>query len=148
MSRGSDAKKARRRKRQSARDVAWLPAPAFDQMLTDEDRLDGVDEALAAIDEWITGRGWVLDTDNAGDQLVSWVYPPSAAQFDDSRLEPVTRIWITLLEEPDKVVLECGALLVGFGADDEPYVLDPDSMAEDIVAVESYRPGLTRPALS
>ena len=145
MSRQSDAKKARRRKRQATQGATWLPAPVVEQIRADENRLDAIDQAVAEIDDWLTPRGWVLDTDNA--DLVSWFYPPSAAQFDDEDLEPVTRIWITLEEDDDAVVLEFGSVLVGFGADDDPYLLDPDSLVDDIAALEAYRPGLPRPAL-
>lgn len=146
MSRDSQAKKARRRKRQAARDAAWLPAPAFEQVLSDEDRLDAIDAALADIDDWLAPRGWVMD---AGDDtgLVSWYYPPSAADFDDADLEGVTRVWITLAQDPDEVVLEFGAILVGSGADDNRYVLNPDTLPDDIGALESYRPGLPVPVL-
>ena len=146
MSRTSDAKKARRRKRQAARDASWLPEPAFDQILADEDRLDAVDAAVAEIDDWLTPRGWVLDADNT--ELVSWFFPASAAEFDDDDIEPVTRIWITLDEDDDEVVLEFGSVLVGFRAGDEPYLLDPDTLADDIGLLEAYRPGLPRPVLN
>jgi len=143
MSRQSDAKKARRRKRQSARDESWLPASEF------EDRLGTVEDAVGDIDDWLTPRGWVLDTDLDTDNtdVVSWFYPPSAAQFGDDDIEPVTRIWITLDEANDEVVLEFAALLVGFGADDEPYVLDPQTLADAVAALEAFRPGLARPVL-
>lgn len=146
MSRTSDAKKARRRKRQAASQSSWIPAPVFEQILADEDPLDSIDEAVADIDDWLAPRGWVLDTDNT--DVVSWFYPPSAAQFDDQDVERVTRVWITLDEDDDEVVLEFGALLVGFGPDDDPYVLNPDSLDDDVTALEAYRPGLPRPVLN
>jgi hypothetical protein len=146
MSRTSDAKKARRRKRQAARDASWLPEPMVDRILAGEDRLDAVDAAVAEIDDWLTPRGWVLDTDNT--DVVSWFFPPSAAEFDDDDIEPVTRIWIALDEDDDEVVLEFGSVLVGFRPDDEPYVLDPDTLADDIDALEGYRSGLPRPVLN
>lgn len=145
MSRSSDAKKARRRKRRAARDAYWVPQSALDRMQADDDRIDAIDEAMADIDDWLTTRGWVFDTETT--DVISWFYPPSAAQFDDDDLEPVTRIWITLDEDDDEVVLEFGSVLVGSGADGEPYVLDPDSLEENIAALEAYRPGLPRPVL-
>lgn len=140
MSRQSDAKKARRRKRQAGRDSGWLREAAFAH------QVGTVDGAVAGIDEWLTPRGWVLDTHNT--DVVSWFYPPSAEQFDDEDLEPVTRIWISIEEDDDAVALEFGSVLVGFGADDEPYVLDPESLADDVAALEVYRPGLSRPVLN
>lgn len=147
MSRDSQAKKARRRKRRAARDAAWLPEPVFEQTMADEDRLDAIDVAIAQVDDWLAPKGWTLDptTDTPG--LVSWVYPPSAAQFDDPDLEPVTRLWFALAEGEDEVVLEFGSVLVGFGLDDDPLVLSPDKLAEDVDALEGYRPGLPRPVL-
>lgn len=146
MSRKSDAKKARRRKRQAAGQASWIPAPVFEQILADDDRLDGIDEAVADIDEWMTQRNWVLDTDNT--EVISWFYPASAMQFDDEDVEQVTRVWIALDEDDDELVIEFGALLVGFGADDEPYVLDPDRLEGHIAELEAYRPGLPRPVLN
>ena len=137
MSRQSQAKKARRRKRQAAREVTWIPESIGDAA-------DGIGEAVADIDDWITERGWVLDAENA-DDVVSWVYPPSAASFGDEDREPVTRVWITLVEDDDEVVLEFGAAVVGAGADDGVYVLDPDGLADDLAVQEAYRPGLPRP---
>jgi hypothetical protein len=67
--------------------------------------------------------------------------------IDDDDIEPVTRIWITLDEDNDEVVLEFAALLVGFGADDEPYVLDPQTLADAVAELEAFRPGLARPVL-
>jgi hypothetical protein len=140
MSRTSEAKKARRRKRQPARGASRLPASEFDH------RLGTVDAAVADIDDWLTLRGWVLDADNT--DVVSWFYPPSAAEFDDDDLESVTRIWITLEESDDAVVLEFGSVLVGFGAGDEPYVLDPQALADAVEALEPFRPGMPRPVLN
>jgi hypothetical protein len=137
VSRQSQAKKARRRKRQAAREVTWIPESIGDAA-------DGIGEAVADIDDWITERGWVLDAENA-DDVVSWVYPPSAASFGDEDREPVTRVWITLVEDDDEVVLEFGAAVVGAGADDGVYVLDPDGLADDLAVLEAYRPGLPRP---
>lgn len=134
------AKKARRRKRQAVREAAWLP----EAVLTDP--ADAIDEAVAGIDDWIGARGWELDTETSAG-LISWVYPPSAVSSDDEDREPVTRMWITVAEDDDAVVLEFGAALVGSGADDEVYLLDPDTLAEDVAALEAYRPGLPRPEL-
>jgi len=147
MSRDSQAKKARRRKRQAAREAAWLPAAAFEDVLSAEAEFDEIGEAVAAVDEWITGRGWVLDTDNAGDQLVSWVYPRSAAKFDDAQREPVTRIWIAVEEDDDELVLTFGAALVGAVGDDGLYLLDPETLPDDIAVIENYLPGQPLPVL-
>lgn len=148
MSRNSQAKKARRKKRQATRAATWIPAGEFDQMLDDEEHLDALDAAIGDIDDWLTPRGWVLDsetTENTG--LMSWFYPPSAVEVDDPDLEPVTRLWINLTEDDEEVLLEFGCLLVGFGSEDEPRVLDPDRFAEDIPVIEAYRFGMPRALL-
>lgn len=137
MSRNSDAKKARRRKRQAAWGSTWVPA-------ADEGSAELTD-AVAAIDNWLAARGWLLDAENSGDVLVSWVYPPSAEELEDAEREPVTRIWIALEEDDEEVTLDFSALLVGMGQSDRPYSLDAQRLAEQIAAVESYRPGLPRP---
>ncbi len=137
MSRQSESKKARRRKRQAARQ----------EFTAADDAAGAIGEAVADIDEWITARGWALDAGNSHN-VVSWVFPPSAATFDDEDREPVTRVWITLVEDDDEVVLEFGAALVGACDDDGVYVLDPDSLADDLAALEAYREGSSRPELA
>lgn len=146
MSRNSQAKKARRKKRQAARAATWIPDAEFTQMLDDEEHLDALDAAIGDIDDWLAPRGWVLDIGHTEDTgLVSWFYPPSAADVDDPDREPVTRIWISLTEDDEEVLLEFGCLLVGFGPDDELCVLDPERFADDIPVIEAYRPGMPRP---
>lgn len=143
MSRQSEAKKARRRKRQVAREATWIPESMGADTVTD-DAAGGIAEAVAGIDDWISARGWVLDDEHVH-HVVSWVYPPSAASLRDQDREPVTRVWITVAEDDDEVVLEFGAAVVGAGPDDAVYVLDPDRLADDLAVLEAYRPGLPRP---
>ena len=38
-------------------------------------------------------------------------------------------------------------VLVGFGIDDDPYLLDPENLADDVAALEVYRVGQPRPVL-
>ena len=136
MSRQSEAKKARRKKRRAGREPR-----------SDAEENVGVDQAVALIDAWLGERGWVLDADNSED-LVCWLYPPSAVDFPDPETEPVTRLWITVDENDDEVVLEFGAMLVGAYGVDDVYLLDPDTLADDIAALEAYRPGSPRPELA
>lgn len=143
MSRNSDAKKARRRKRQVGRAVRQARAE-FDRELA------GVAEAVAEVNSWLVGRGWLLDEDTSDDDLLNWVYPPSAAEVDDDR-EPVTRIWMTLTEDDEQYVFEMGAVLAGAGNGDGAgagaYLLDPETLPAQIGVVEDYRVGLPRPEL-
>jgi hypothetical protein len=146
VSRQSDAKKARRKKRKAAQDSTWIPGQVYEELVGADEEAEAIGEAVAHLDDWLTERGWVLDDDTTA-ILVSWVYPPSAVDVDDDSAEPVTRMWATVAENDEEVVLEFGALLVGSGADDEACVLDPANLAEDIAALEAYRPGLARPEL-
>lgn len=145
MSRQSDAKQARRKKRKAAQDAAWIPENIYTELVAADD--DPIAEAVADIDEVLASRDWVLDVDGS-EHLVSWFYPPSAAECDDEDREPVTRMWITVAEDDDAVALEFGAVLVGSGPDDDTYLLDPESLDNEIAALEAYRPGLPRPEFS
>lgn len=145
MSRKSQAKQARRKKRQAARDAGWVPEPIVEQIRAAAES-DPLEEALANIDDWLSDRSWVFDEENS-ELLVSWVYPPSVAEFDDEDREPVTRIWITVEEDDEEVVLEFGATLVGDGGEDAAYVLDPENLDANVAALESYRAGMPRPEL-
>ena len=158
MSRNSEAKKARRKKRQAARGPVWAPEP----MPALDDEVEGLpedDEIVAAIGEvsrWIAGRGWVLDVENSGDDLVTWVDPPSAAELGDDDLEPVTRVWLAVEEDDEEVAIVMGATLVGAGVEvddsaeeltDGLYLLDLGTLADDVAVLEAYRAGQPWPEL-
>ena len=167
MSRNSEAKKARRKKRLSGRGPVSAREPLFDDGPEgseydeeyDEEHDEEHDEIVAAVGEvsrWIGGRGWVLDVENSGDDLVTWVYPPSAAELGDDDLEPLTRVWLALEEDADAVTIVMGATLVGAGVGDEEsgedlrdglYELDLASLAEDVAVLEAYRVGAPWPEL-
>ncbi len=158
MSRSSEAKRARRRKRHAGRDSTWVPDALFGELLAeraqdaDEDAgpdagPEAVADAVAGVDEMMTGRGWVLDEASIGNDLVSWVYPPSAVESADRSVEPVTRMWIAVHEDDSEVELTFGATLAGSGpADDGPHRLDPDRLADALAALEAYRAGDPPPA--
>lgn len=162
MSRSSEAKRARRRKRHAGRDSTWVPEALFGELLAEraqdaeedagpdagpEAVADAVADAVAAVDEMMTGRGWVLDEASIGNDLVSWVYPPSAVESADRSVEPVTRMWIAVHEDDSEVELTFGATLAGSGpADDGPHRLDPDRLADALAALEAYRAGDPPPA--
>jgi len=151
------AKRARRRKRQAARDSSWVPEPLYHELIAPQVRDEGEDstadtdpvaEAVAGVDEVMADRGWVLDAASLSEGLVSWVYPPSAVDFEDRAVEPVTRIWIAV-RGGDEAVLALGATVVGSGAaDGEPYRIEADRLGDALVALESYRAGDPRPVLS
>ncbi len=158
MSRSSEAKRARRRKRHAGRDSTWVPEALFGELLAEraQDAEDdagpdagpeAVADAVAGVDEMMTGRGWVLDEASIGNDLVSWVYPPSAVESADRSVEPVTRMWIAVHEDDSEVELTFGATLAGSGpVDDGPHRLDPDRLADALAALEAYRAGDPPPA--
>lgn len=146
MSRNSDAKKARRKKRQAHRDDRWIPGDV-------KDTLDDVDvelaQAVETFDEWLTTRGWTFDAEFSTDTLISWFFEPSAAAVADERYEPVTRIWITASGEDDDFPEGVKAVLVGTGEDQGAlYTVAPEVLLAHIDSIESYRPGDTTPVLA
>ncbi|WP_396925478.1 hypothetical protein [Mycolicibacterium sp.] len=146
MSRNSDAKKARRKKRQAHRDDRWIPGDV-------KDTLDDVDvelaQAVETFDEWLTTRGWTFDAEFSTDTLISWFFEPSAAAVADERYEPVTRIWITASGDDDDFPEGVKAVLVGTGEDQGAlYTVAPEVLLAHIDSIESYRPGDTTPVLA
>jgi hypothetical protein len=145
MSRNSNAKKARRKKRQATRDDRWIPGEV-------KDTLDGVDvelaQAVETFDEWLTARGWTFDAEFSTDTLISWFFEPSAAVVADERYEPVTRIWITASGDDDDFPEGVKAVLVGTGEDQGAlYAVAPEVLLAQIDSIESYRPGDSVPVL-
>ncbi|HTY26898.1 MAG TPA: hypothetical protein VMD51_01970 [Mycobacterium sp.] len=150
MSRLSDAKKARRKKRQAGRDARWIPEQAMDALLGDEfdDEPNELERAVETFNDWLTSRGWTFDTDFTGDGLASWYFGASATEFDDERLEPVTRVWFKLAGGDDDFPNAVSAVLVGTGEDrGATYTVTPEVLLEHIGAIEAYRDGDAAPAL-
>jgi hypothetical protein len=150
MSRKTDAKKARRKKRQSGRDARWIPDQVMDTLFGDEteDGTAELEQAVETFNEWVTSRGWTFDTDFTGDGLASWYYGPSATEFDDERLEPVTRIWFKLVGDDDDFPNTVSVVLVGTGEDaGATYAVEPEVLLEHIGAIETYRAGDSVPVL-
>ncbi|BBY18034.1 hypothetical protein [Mycolicibacterium litorale] len=119
MSKRSDAKKARRKKRLAARGPRWNPDVADDSLV---------------VDEVITSRGWEFDLENSNDEMVTWYFPPSGISTDDEAIETVTRIWLTTEEE-------WHVIFVGAGADGIDYVFSAEALLEHLEAIERYRAG-------
>jgi hypothetical protein len=151
VSRKSAAKNARRKKRQAGRDARWIPDQVMDSLFGDENE-DGtaeLEQAVETFNEWVTSRGWTFDTDFTGDGLASWYFGPSATHFDDERLEPVTRIWFTLVGDDDDFPNRVSAVLVGTGEDSgATYAAAPEVLLEHIDAIETYRAGDAVPVLA
>ncbi|KHO24898.1 hypothetical protein [Mycolicibacterium setense] len=98
MSRGSDAKKARRRKRQADRSVNRVSAESVEQLA---DIPDAVVADLAEFDERITARGWTFDEEESNDDFAVWFYEPSGAQVEDGLA--VTSLWLDAAEDGEIV---------------------------------------------
>jgi hypothetical protein len=126
VSRRTEAKKARRKKRLAARGPRWLPA-------------DGVDADVGLIDRELTERGWEFDEEYSTDEFATWYFPPSVLDTDDHAVEPVTRIWLT---EAD----EWHVILVGSDERGVDYVFAADDLLDHLEAVEAYRHGDPAPA--
>ncbi|AKK30198.1 hypothetical protein [Mycobacterium sp. EPa45] len=146
MSRKSDAKKARRKKRQIVRDQRWLPGDL-------KDTVDDIDvelaQAVETFDEWLVARGWTFDAEFSTETLISWFFEPSAAAVADERYEPVTRIWITASGEDDDFPEGVKAVLVGTGEEQGAlYSVAPEVLLAQIDSIESYRPGGAVPVLA
>lgn len=122
MSRASEKKKARRKKRQSARNEAWLPADVVDQL-----------ELVAELEEFDAK----LTDDGAG---VYWIWPDSAADVDhDAGTADATVIMLS--PEDDGQIAH-----VVFVGDDADYQFNLEELFEHIEAIEAYRIGDPIPA--
>lgn len=167
MSRHSDAKKARRKKRRDARDTRWVPDQVMDSILKAGEPAElaardvvesvlGVDyapddeyppdvvelvQAATVFDEWIAQRGWTFDTDFSLEGLASWIYPPSVTEFDDEAMEPATRVWFTTSGDEDDFPERVSFALVGAAGEDDIRRVGPDVLIEHIAAIETYRDG-------
>lgn len=140
------AKKARRTKRRAHRDARWHAINTELNAMAEQ-----VAAAAKRFDAWITSRGWIIDADNATDEVVSWVYPPSAADVSPGA-EPVTRVWIAIVGEEDDFPRRVSAAVVGTdghgdGHGDGHYVLSPDALVDRIETLEAYRAGGELPVL-
>ena len=133
MSRRSDQKKARRKKRRAARDQTWLP----------EGMGERVAEVVADLEEFdarLTERGWQFnDPEHPDDDVgVSWFWPPSFVDVDGREDDDDTMraTGIALLEDEGGEIAH--VLLVGT-ADD--YQFDLGELLENLDVVEGYRAG-------
>jgi hypothetical protein len=131
VSRKSDAKKARRRKRQAVRNDRWLPDTVMDS-LSDDIELAAI---LEAFDKRITERGWVFDDELSDEESALWFYPPSHADVTEpDDLASVTTIVLTAADGGDV------AHVVFVGTADD-YQFDLDELFDAVDAVEAFRLG-------
>ncbi len=144
MSKRTEAKEARRKKRRAARDANWMPAEVLDG-LTDaySDDIEVAAE-LERFDGRITRRGWTFDEEFSDEGFASWYYAPSAEEVDEPHLEPVTRICASANDNGDlpdgAPAFPQGVSVVLVGAD-EICVVTPDELFEHLEGIESHRAG-------
>ena len=130
MSRKSQAKQARRKKRQATQNARWIPETVFDE-LADDIELAAV---LEGLDKRITERGWVFDEELSDEESALWYFIPSTAEVPEGGdVVPVTTIAMTP-EEADVVHV----VFVGT-ADDYQFGLD--ELFENLDVIEDYRIG-------
>jgi hypothetical protein len=92
MSRKSQAKQARRKKRRATQSARWIPDSVLDG-LSDDIEIAAV---LERLDERITERGWVFDEELSDDESALWYFIPSTAEVpDDGEVVPVTTVAMT-----------------------------------------------------
>ena len=134
MSKRSQAKQARRKKRRATQDARWIPKTVLDGM-SDDIELAAV---LEQFDERITERGWVFDDELSDDESALWSFPPSAAAIADDDRVPVTTIAMTADDDGEVVHV----VFVGT-ADD--YQFEIDELFGHLDVIEGYRVGDPRP---
>ena len=130
MSRRKEAKAARRRKRQAARNERWVSDSVMES-LSDDIELAAV---LENFDERITERGWVFDDELSDDESALWFYPSSHADVLDDELVNVTTIVLTADDGGDV------AHVVFVGTADD-YQFDFEELFASIDTIEAYRLG-------
>jgi hypothetical protein len=129
VSKKSDAKKARRKKRQASRDSRWVPHEVVGQLQAVQ---EGIVADLAEFDERITERGWMFDEDESDDNYAIWFYEPSGADVADGL--PVTSLWLDAAEDGEIVRV----VLVGTA---EQHAFSHDELFERLDVIETYRNG-------
>lgn len=137
MSRRSDAKKARRRKRHAVRDRGWLTDDV-------QQRIAEVVADLEDFDARLTERGWQFneDPDDPDDPDVNvgavWFWPPSFAEGDDPDLVSATVVALVEAEGG-------GIAHVVFVGTADDYQFGLDELFDHIDAIEAYRIGAPPP---
>ena len=130
MSRKSQAKQARRKKRRSVQSSRWLPETVLDGLSGDIE----LAAVLERLDERITERGWAFDEELSDDESALWYFIPSTAEVpDDGEVVPVTTIAMT---SDDAEIVH--VVFVGT-ADDYQFGLE--ELFENLDVIEDYRLG-------
>jgi hypothetical protein len=135
VSRKSQAKQARRKKRQAAQNARWIPDNVLDELSGDIE----LAAVLEQLDKRITERGWVFDEELSDEESALWYFIPSTAEVpDDGEVVPVT----TVVMAPDDAEI-VHVVFVGT-ADD--YQFGIDEFFDNVETIEAYRLGQPIPA--
>jgi len=137
VSRNSDKKKARRRKRLAARNERWLPTEVV-EALQEQTAAAAV---LEAFDERITERGWVFDDELSDEESALWYFPGSYAEVPDEDLVNATTIVLTAEDTTDI------AHVVFVGTADD-YQFAFEELFDALDTIEAYRLGDPAPSFS
>ena len=131
MSRRSESKKTRRKKRRATRGVGWVPDSVMADLVATE---AAIATDLEAFDRRITERGWTFDEDESDEDFVFWFYEPSATEVDEAEIAPVTTIWMSAAEDAEIIHL----MLAGASESSE---FTPEEFFGHVEAIEAYRTG-------
>lgn len=131
MSRQSDAKKARRKKRQAAGGQVWVPDRVAEQL--------EIASELEAFDARLVERRWEFSEEVDDETGALWYWPPSEADVDDEG-ESVN-VTVVLLT-PDDGGETAHVVLVGT---DDDYQFNLDELFDHLAAIEAYRIGCPVP---
>jgi hypothetical protein len=127
VSRRSEQKKARRKKRQGAREEGWIPARVLEQLEIASD--------LEDFDARLSERGWEFSEDVDDETGAAWYWVPSEADVRDE--DEVVNVTVALLTpEDDGEIVH--VVFVGT-ADD--YQFGVEEFFTHLDAIEAYRLG-------
>jgi hypothetical protein len=135
VSRRSEQKKARRRKRQGARNDAWIPAPVRERIVEEFDTA----AALEDFDKRLVERGWEFSDDPNEEQGAIWFWPPS--YVDEVDPDEVVNATVVVLVPDDGAEV---AHVIFAGSQDN-YEFDLDELFDHLDTIEAYRFGSPLP---
>ncbi|MBX7431964.1 hypothetical protein JDV09_07565 [Mycobacterium sp. Y57] len=134
MSRRSEQKTARRKKRRAGRDEAWIPAHVHQQL--------DIAAELEAFDVALTDRGWEYSEDADDEAGVAWYWPPSYAEVDDEDQQVAATV---VLLSPDDGGEVAHVVFVGTDLDHQ---FGLDELFDHLDTIEAHRIGAPLPAFT
>jgi hypothetical protein len=134
VSRRSEQKKARRKKRRAVRDDAWVPARVAEQL--------EIAAELEDFDARLTERGWEFSEDVDDETGAAWYWPASEAEVADE--DEVVNVTVVLLTPEDEGEV---AHVVFVGTADD-YQFNLAELFEHLDTIEAYRLGDPMPVFA